>query len=59
MFYPSISIQRPPGKRPARGKAQMPPDRLKRLDEPEQARHFGKNAPGERGRSPAESEMLA
>lgn len=43
----------------AREKAQMPPDKLKRLDELEQAGLFGKGAPWEHGRYSAEYETLA
>jgi proline iminopeptidase len=43
----------------AREKAQMPPEKLKRLDELEQAGLFGKGEPWERGRYPAEYATLA
>jgi proline iminopeptidase len=43
----------------AREKAQMPVDKLKRLDELEQAGLFGKGESWERGRYPAEYEALA
>jgi proline iminopeptidase len=43
----------------AREKAQMPPDKLKRLDELEKAGLFGKGAPWEHGRYPAEYDTLA
>jgi len=43
----------------AREKAQMPPDKLKRLDELEKAGLFGKGAPWERGRYSDEYEKLA
>ena len=43
----------------AREKAQMPPDKLARLNELEQAGLFGKGAPWEHGRYPAEYETLA
>ena len=43
----------------AREKAQMPPDKLKRLDELEAAGLFGKGAIWEHGRYPAEYETLA
>jgi len=43
----------------AREKAQMPPDKLKRLNELEQAGLFGKGAAWERGRYPEEYEKLA
>ena len=43
----------------AREKAGLPPDKLKRLDELEQAGLYGKGAPWEHGRYPAEYETLA
>ena len=43
----------------AREKAQMPPDKLARLNELEQAGLFDKGAPWERGRYPAEYQTLA
>jgi proline iminopeptidase len=43
----------------AREKAQMPPEKLKRLNELEQAGLFGKGALWEHGRYPAEYETLA
>lgn len=43
----------------AREKAHMPPDKLKRLDQLEQAGLFGKGAPWEHGRYAAEYETLA
>lgn len=43
----------------AREKAQMPPDKLKRLNELEKAGLFGKGEPWERGRYPAEYAGLA
>jgi proline iminopeptidase len=43
----------------AREKAQMPPEKLKRLDELEKAGLFGKGEPWEHGRYPAEYATLA
>ena len=43
----------------AREKAQMPPDKLKRLNELERAGLFGQGAPWEHGRYPVEYESLA